>query len=211
MDEIKIFEKYADEYDFWFEKNKYVYESEIMVLKKVVPKQGKGLEVGVGTGRFAVPLGIKIGIEPARRMAEIARNRGIKVDEGVAEKMPYENESFDYVLLITTICFLRDPIKALKEIKRVLKPGGIIIIGMVDKNSFLGKLYEKKKNTSKFYKYATIYTVEQVIKWLEDLNFSNFKIYQTIFKSLDKIKAVEPVKDGYGTGGFVAISAQKSL
>ncbi|MHA1271175.1 MAG: class I SAM-dependent methyltransferase [Candidatus Helarchaeota archaeon] len=210
MDEIKIFEKYADEYDIWFEKNNYIYKSEIKALGKFIPKCGRGLEVGVGTGRFAVPLGIKIGIEPAKKMADIARNRGIKVENALAENIPYDNESFDFVLLMTTICFLKNPVVALKEIRRVLIPNGLIIIGMVDKNSFLGKLYEKKRLISKFYKYATIYSTEQVLEWLNELNFGNFKICQTIFKKLEDIKAIEPVKDGHGSGGFVVISAQKN-
>jgi SAM-dependent methyltransferase len=48
-----------------------------------------GVEIGVGTGLFAVPLGILIGVEPSPRMAELARYRGIEVLENVAEELPF--------------------------------------------------------------------------------------------------------------------------
>ena len=72
MENVELFEEHAVEYDSWFERNRMAYETEIFALKKLLPK-GFGLEVGIGTGRFALPLGVKIGIEPARRMAEMPK------------------------------------------------------------------------------------------------------------------------------------------
>jgi len=60
MNSIEIFERYAQEYDEWFDANRFAYESEVQALKKFISKNSKGLEVGVGTGRFAVPLGISV-------------------------------------------------------------------------------------------------------------------------------------------------------
>ncbi|MDD4163002.1 MAG: class I SAM-dependent methyltransferase, partial [Methanothrix sp.] len=149
MNNIEIFEKYAAEYDQWFDENEAVYKSEILALRDLIPAEGIGLEVGVGTGRFAAPLGIKMGIEPARAMADMARKRGIDVHESKAEELPFRDESFDFVLMMTAICFLEDPLQAVAEAKRVIRPGGRIIIGMIDPNSPLGKDYERKKATSK--------------------------------------------------------------
>jgi len=211
MDSVKIFEKYAKEYDDWYDKNKFVYQSEVLALKKFIPKNRNGTEVGVGTGRFAVPLRIKIGIEPAKAMADIARKRGIEVYAAKAEELPFDDSSFDFVLMVVTLCFVQNPIQALSEAKRIIKPNGHIIISIVDKESFLGKFYESKKEENKFYRHAKFYSVEQVFNWLKELEFSHFKVCQTIFKTLDKISAVEPIKDGYGEGGFVVISAQKQV
>ena len=133
----------------------------------------KGLEIGVGTGRFAEPLGIEYGLEPSKSMAEIAKKRGIKIYEGVAEDIPFKDEFFDYVLMTTTLCFLKDPIKGLKEIKRILKPNGTLIIGTIDKDSPLGKFYESKKEKSKFYKDATFYSLNEVLNWLKELGYKN--------------------------------------
>ncbi len=76
------FEKYAEQYDDWFSENQWVYEAEIRAVKSMIPASGRGVEIGVGTGRFAEPLGIKIGVDPSKRMGEIARKRGIRVLNG---------------------------------------------------------------------------------------------------------------------------------
>jgi ubiquinone/menaquinone biosynthesis C-methylase UbiE len=126
---IRVFEKHALEYDRWFETHTYAYESEVLAIRSLLPRGGNGLEVGVGTGRFASQVGIKVGVEPAHAMASIARQRGIRVYERGAELLPFDNESFDFVAMVTTLCFLDDPLQALREAKRVLKPGGCIVIG----------------------------------------------------------------------------------
>ncbi|MCL4376977.1 MAG: class I SAM-dependent methyltransferase, partial [Actinobacteria bacterium] len=152
------FDDNADEYDRWYNSNKEIYQSELLALKQVVPAGKRSLEVGVGTGRFAVPLGVRIGAEPSEAMSSIARQRGIKVKKGFAENLPFKDKSFDFVLFVTTICFLDDISKALKEAYRVLVKNGEIIIGLIDKNSDLGKKYEKMKEKNKFYKDAHFYS-----------------------------------------------------
>jgi ubiquinone/menaquinone biosynthesis C-methylase UbiE len=206
---IQIFDDLAQEYDKWFDENRFTYESEVLALRKFIPKNGKGLEVGVGSGRFALPLGIKLGMEPAKAMAEIARKRGIEVVRAKAEDLPFGRASFDFVLMVTTICFLQNPIQGFKEAKRVLKTGGYMIIGMIDKESPLGRIYEAKKNNSKFYIYAHFHSVNEVLYWLRKIGFQSIKICQTIFKNPEEISAIEPIKEGYGEGGFVVISGQK--
>src|SRR3989339_821962 len=89
------FNRYAKEYDLWYEKNKYIYHSELSAIRFLMPKRKKGLEVGVGTGRFAGPLGIKYGVEPSENMSVIARKKGIKVLNGTAEKMYTAKEIID--------------------------------------------------------------------------------------------------------------------
>ena len=209
MAENQIFEDGAEEYDKWFDENRFAYKSEVLALGTFIPKNSKGLEVGVGTGRFAVPMNIQIGVEPARAMADIARKRGIEVYEAKAEELPFDNASFDFILMATSICFLHNPMRALQESTRVIKSGGFIILGMIDRDSFLGKAYESKKKDSKFYRYAHFYSVNHVLKWIRKLGYDHVRICQTIFKNPEKITAIEPVKDGSGRGGFVVISAIK--
>jgi ubiquinone/menaquinone biosynthesis C-methylase UbiE len=208
---IHVFEKCANEYDRWFETHTYAYESEVLAVRRLLPQGGKGLEVGVGTGRFASRVDIKVGVEPAQAMASVARQRGIEVYEARAEVLPFADESFDSVLLVTTICFLNDPLQALLETRRVLKPLGHLAIGMIDKNSPLGKSYEANKGKSTFYRHAHFYSVTQVIDWLMQSGFGALKTCQTLFKLPKEMTTVEPAKDGYGEGGFVVIAAQKEV
>lgn len=88
---MNVFEEAAVEYDEWFEIHKWVYQSEVAAVRKFIPETGEGIEigVGVGTGRFSIPFGIKVGVEPARAMAEIARKKGITVYDAKAEHLPF--------------------------------------------------------------------------------------------------------------------------
>jgi ubiquinone/menaquinone biosynthesis C-methylase UbiE len=204
-----VFELFPEEYDEWFEEHKLAYLSELEALKRAIPEGGRGLEVGVGTGRFAQPLGIKIGIDPSEKMLEIARKRGIEGILGRGENLPFKDEEFDFVLLAFTLCFVDNPLKVLEEAKRVLKPGGRVIVGIIDKNSKLGKIYQAKKEKSKFYKVAKFYSSKEIIDMLRKLDFTNIRALQTLSGELDSIKEVEAPKEGYGEGGFVVIYGEK--
>ena len=209
MAKIEPFEIFPDRYEEWFEVNRYVYESELQAVRQLLPDGGKGIEVGVGSGRFAAPLGIKLGIEPSAEMRKIAMSKGIGVMEGVAESLPLEDAQFDFVLMVTTICFLDDIDAAFKETSRVLKPEGYFIIGFIDKESPIGQLYQKHKDENPFYKIAIFYSVNEVTQYLKQAGFDSFHFTQTVFHNLPEIKEVEPVKEWYGDGSFVVIRAKK--
>jgi len=209
MPRIEPFEKYSEKYENWFERNKFAYKSEIQAIKELLPKTKKGIEIGVGSGRFAVPLGIKTGVDPSPRMREIAQQKGVKVIDAVAEDLPFKNSQFEFALMVTTICFVDNLNLAFREAYRILKPGGYLIIGFIDKDSSLGKLYQQQKKKNIFYKIATFYSVKEVVYNLNKVGFKEFNFKQTIFHSLNEIKNVEPVKESYGEGSFVVIRARK--
>ncbi len=208
MAKIESFEKYSKEYDEWFIKNQDIYLAELNAIKSLISSDKFGVEIGVGSGRFALPLGIKVGVDPSKKMAEISRKRGIQVYEAVAEQLPFNDKTFDFILMVTTICFVDDLAKSFKEAYRVLKTDGFIIVGFVDKESELGKQYQLKKEESKFYRNATFYTVKETITLLRETNFTDVVIKQTVFPGqTDKIGLIE---DGYGVGSFVIIKAIKA-
>jgi len=211
MVNFEPFENYSQKYDEWFDKNRFIYESELQAVKELLPKGKNGIEVGVGSGRFAAPLGIKLGLDPSRKMGEIAKKRGITVIEGVAESLPFPDSHFDFILMVTTICFLDDVEKAFRESNRVLKPGGSLIIGFIDAESPLGKFYEEIKSKNKFYKYARFYSVKEVISLMKTAHFGDLYFRQTLFQPLDKIKAIESVKEGYGEGSFIVVNGTKFI
>lgn len=106
---------------------------------KVVPlAQGDVLEVGVGTGlNFAHYDATKVrrivGLDPAKEMHRLARKRmsraGLEVELLAlsAEGIPFEGATFDTVLVTYTLCSIASPVAALREMRRVLKPGGRLI------------------------------------------------------------------------------------
>jgi len=209
MTKAKPFDDYASQYEDWFERNKFTFESELRAIREQLPRSNNGIEIGVGSGRFAVPLGIKIGVDPSRKMRKLAQKRGIKVIDGVAESLPFDDSQIDFALMITTICFVDDIKVSFQEAYRVLKPGGVLIIGFIDKESPIGRLYQQHKGKSVFYRIATFYTVDEVVSNLEKAGFKNFNFTQTIFHNLADIRDIEPIKKGYGEGSFVVIKATK--
>ena len=145
MPGMSAFDAYAQEYEAWFGDHPFAYLSELHAVRALLPENKSGVEIGIGTGRFAAPLGIRTGIEPSRAMAEIARKKGLEVMPGVAEKLPYPDAAFDFALMVTTVCFLDDIDLAFQETFRVIRQGGSFIIGLMDKNSPIGRAYEQRK------------------------------------------------------------------
>lgn len=209
MKKSEAFDDYALEYDRWFENHEIEYEQELKAIRELLPKEGRGLEIGAGTGRFSQPLGISLGVEPSEAMRSLALSRGVNVIAGTAESLPVGGGLYDYALLVTTVCFLEAPELAFEEVYRVLKAEGIIIVGLIDKDSKLGKKYEEKKNESKFYKDANFHSVEEIQEKLEKTKFSNIEYVQAILPGDIKENTEPEVKQGYGEGSFVVIRAKK--
>jgi len=209
MAKTEPFDKNYRRYDRWFEKNEALYESEIAAVKELLSGQGYGIEIGVGTGRFAKPLGIRVGVEPSIRMGQIARSRGIDVVGGVAEALPFGDCSFDFALMVTTVCFVDDADRAFREVHRVLKPDGCFLNGLIDAESSLGRLYAQKRALNPFYAQATFYSVRNMFSKLEKAGFGDFTCRQTVFRPLQDMNKIQIAKTGYGEGSFVVIRALK--
>jgi len=131
--------------------------------------------------------------------------------EGVAEALPFRDAQFDFALMVTTLCFLDDVERAFREAYRVIKPGGCLLNGSVDRDSFLGQRYQQDRHESVFSRVVRFYSVAEARSLLKKTGFRDFSFTQTIFQNLDAITAVEPVKAGFGEGAFVVVKATKPL
>jgi ubiquinone/menaquinone biosynthesis C-methylase UbiE len=208
MGKKSIFEKKWQDYDRWYERHTDVYQAELNSLRELIPS-GRGLEIGVGTGRFAHPFQVEFGIDPALNMLHSAKKRGIKVVQGVGEKLPFQNDSFHFILIVVTLCFVNDVIMVFKESFRTLKSSGNLIIGMINKSSSLGKKYEKSRKKSEFYEHAEFISPEEILDPLKKTGFELIDSRQTLIQTSNKTIKDKSTKKGYNQGGFVVLKAQK--
>ncbi len=211
MAKIDPFETHLKEYEEWFDRYPAVYESELLAIRRHfedLPENLEGIEVGLGTGKYAIPLGVKQGVEPAKTMRDEAVKSGLEVMDARAEHLPYKDLQFDFVLFVT-VCHLDDVRDALKEAHRVLKPGGSVIIGFIDKEGQLGKQYEQKRANSTFYREAWFYSVDKMKELIKEIGFKKPVFLQTLFDEIDKIQSMETPKEGTGEGSFVVVRAVK--
>ncbi|WP_318567592.1 class I SAM-dependent methyltransferase [Salinigranum marinum] len=209
MPKTAPFEAHTERYDNWFEEHEDAYQSEIAALGRLLETTGYRVEIGVGSGRFAAPLGMQVGIDPAQEMLGYARARGIDVVRGVAEHLPFADDSFDTALIVTTICFVDDVPRTLAEAERVLGPSGTLVIGYIDEDSPVGQRYLETKETNPFYRDAVFVSTEELVEALEAAGFTEFDFVQTIYHWVDEIDGPEPIAEGFGEGSFVGLKAAR--
>lgn len=207
MPKVTAFDDHAFRYEAWFERHPAAYLSELLALRALVPWRGRGLEIGVGTGRFAAPLGLAVGVDPSGAMLALAAARGIECVKGVAESLPFPDASFDHALVVTAVCFVDSPPRMLAEARRVLKPGGVLVMGFIDRGSPIGEEYLAHQAESVFYRQATFFTANEVETLLRDGGFSIQEWGQTLSRSLPETRAIEPLEPGRGRCSFVVVRA----
>ncbi len=208
--QIKPFRESALEYDNWYNKNRLAYLSELEAIREALPPFRRAVEIGVGSGRFAAPLEVKWGVDPAREMLHLSADRGVRTIQAEGEFLPFSAGVLDCVLLIVTVCFVREPETVIEEARRVLQRGGYLIVGFVDRKSFLGQKYKSRKSESKFYSSARFFSAAEVLELLPEDKWEDIEIYQTIYELPEKISEVQTPKKGYGEGAFIVIRAQKT-
>ncbi|MFO7593070.1 MAG: class I SAM-dependent methyltransferase [Pseudomonadota bacterium] len=203
------FEQHHQRYDEWFVRHEAAYHSELLAVRALLPWRGAGLSIGVGTGRFAAPLGVQFGIDPAGEVLGYAARRGISVARGIAESLPFADQSFHRILVVTTICFVDDANAMLKEAYRVLRPGGVLVIGFIDRTSALGQHYLAHQAENAFYRDATFFSAVEVERLLQETGFTEPLWVQTLFQTLEQTVEIEPVQEGFGEGAFVVVRATR--
>ncbi|MGQ9547843.1 MAG: class I SAM-dependent methyltransferase [Roseiflexus sp.] len=134
-----------------------------------LPKAQTLLEIGVGTGHFARWLaseGYRItGVDlSAPMIAEASRRGGIALMRADAEALPFADDSFDGVLLITTLEFLPHPDRALQEAARVTRYG--IVLGVL--NRWHPLAWQRKRSGLPVWQIARFYSPVELERLVHD-------------------------------------------
>jgi len=171
------FDAQAAEYELWYQTPQGRYADTLekdLFLRLVRPKLGQSvLDVGCGTGHnlaFFKELGLKAtGIDVSKPMLNFAAKKlgsDVELYQGQAEELPFDNDSFDIVTLITVLEFIPDPTNVLREAARVAR--GQIYLGILNKTSLLaiirrikGRFRDSIYNRAKFY---SIWGIEGLVK-----------------------------------------------
>jgi ubiquinone/menaquinone biosynthesis C-methylase UbiE len=144
MPEIQRFDDWPDRYDRWFEtpvgKAVLKYETEL-VLELLRPGRGEWiLDAGSGTGIFtreflargSEVVGLDISLAMLVRAAEKASARpwrGVMADMAT---LPFVVGAFDKVVSVTALEFVADEKRAVTEMFRVTKPGGVVVVATLN-------------------------------------------------------------------------------
>jgi len=221
------------EYDAWYETPLGTLsdrlEKELVFSLIDVEAGEKALDLGCGTGNYTIELAKRgadvVGIDTSEEMLGCARIKAQKADIKASFKaadamnLPFPDSSFDAVLSNGLLCFLKEPEKALMEMHRVLKPGGRVVVGVLNRWSPWA-LFRRIKGLFKdtIYNKARFISPPELERMLRIAGFEikevktclfffpiNNKVYLKIaapFERLDRVLIPR-------TGAFLAISAVK--
>jgi hypothetical protein len=142
-------------------------------------------------------------------MLGYARARGVRVAGAAAEALPFASGVFDCALIVTTICFMDDATAMLGEARRVLRPGGELVIGFVDRTGALGQHCLAHQAENVFYREARFYSADEVQRLLHDSGFAEPVWTQTLFQPLAEIHEIEAVRAGCGQGALVVVQVRR--
>ena len=219
-----IFDEWPEKYDEWFQTpiGSLVkkYESEL-ILGLMKPKPGESiLDGGCGTGIFTLDLlssgpyviGLDISLPMLLRAEKKLRGRAFKVIQGNLLALPFRDHTFDNAVSITALEFIHEGKKAVDELFRVTKKGGVVVVATLNSLSPWAKrrMDEAKKGHAIFSK--AIFRSPDELRSLTPVE----GVVRTAihFKKEDEVRKAVGIEDdgqlkGWNTGAFIAVRWQK--
>ena len=220
IDLTSPFDEHADQYDAWYDSavGRRVARAEVACLREVSTSfVAPSLEVGVGTGRVAMALGVDVGVDPAYGALVWAQSRGVRTAVARGEALPFPDRTFGLVVLSATLCFARDPAALLREARRVVRDAGRVAVGVVPRDSPWGRRYEEWGRAGHpFYSLARLYSVDEVRSLVDDTDLTLDRVRATLWGDPEHVDdhalvVVDPSTGRTVTGaGFVALGASRS-
>lgn len=155
MDKI-VFDKFYNGYDQWYDTpvGRYVDQVETDVVFDLLNPEAdeKILDLGCGTGNFSYKLlngeCSVTGVDISKKMLSIARQKSDSTDIDFFEMdgydLQFDDNTFDKVLSVAAFEFISEPQKVINEMLRVVKPGGTVVIGTIQKGGDWAEMYKSE-------------------------------------------------------------------
>lgn len=180
---MQIFDGRAVDYDKWYltKTGAFIDEVETKLAFSMfdVKKGQKILDAGAGTGNFSLKLAKKgaevTGIDLSEDMLKLAEAKAKEAGYEIPFlkrdifETGFEDESFDAVFSMAAFEFIEDHERAIKELYRLVKPGGSLLIGTIAKSGAWGKLYQEfAKEEDSVFRHAHFKDIEDFLKVMPD-------------------------------------------
>ena len=154
------------------------------ICRRVTDRRPRILDVGCGTGANLLMLsqfGDAEGVDVSEDALAFCRERGLNnVKLGAAEKLPYEDGTFDLVTALDVVEHLDDDLAGLREMRRVLRPGGRVLL-FVPTFMFLWGLQDDVSNHRRRYRMPELQRVlEQAGFEIERTTYANITFFMPI-------------------------------
>ncbi|MEW6716535.1 MAG: class I SAM-dependent methyltransferase [Chloroflexota bacterium] len=173
-----IWDELAPHYDDWFETpaGAFVLGAEIAALLHLTGDLTglRGLEVGCGTGQFGRAFARQgawmVGLDRSRSMLDVAARTSadhLRLCLADAERLPFASQTFDVVLAVTVLEFIPKLLSALAEMWRVLRPGGQMLVGVLNAWS-LWALTRKLLREETPYTSAHFFSLSELLRLLRN-------------------------------------------
>ena len=183
---------------WWYVGRRRILESFLeRIIEKSKTEKPKILDVGCGTGgnlEMLAKFGAAEGVDVSDDALEFCHSKGLKAHKGLAEKLPFADESFNIVTALDVVEHLDDDVAGLQEMYRVLKTGGAALV-FVPAFMWLWGVQDDVSN------HRIRYTKKQIVERLrkagfeiERATYANWTFFAPILagRTLMKVTGIKP-------------------
>lgn len=183
---------------WWFVGRRAILEEFMRLIVSRIPRNDlRILDVGCGTGanlEMLAGFGKSEGVDVSDEALEFCRAKGLSVHKGLAEKLPFEDESFDVVTALDVVEHLDDDVTGLREMARVLKSDGRTLIFVPAFMWLWGVQDDISNHRIRYTKKQIVERLEQAGFVIERATFANWTFFAPILagRLLMKVTGLKP-------------------